>query len=756
MVFFSVLLVLVLQAAGFGVIRSTVERNARRALTAELLVAERVWRQLLEQRAAQLHQAAGVLASDFGFRAALTSGDRPTVESALANHGARIEAGLAAAFDVRFEPRGATMLRDHQLEGLQRLLPTLSRGDWGIMLVDGRPFQLVVAPVKAPQTVGWAAMGFPLDGRVLKQLRDITGLHATLHTGRNGNAPRMLHTTLPSAAANASESMLTHIVPVGAADEETSVLTLSGSLDQALEPYRSLQVWLLAITVCAVLLFAVFSVGIARFVTRPLAALMAAADRLRRGQYDIPLAAGERADEFGELAAAFERMRQGIRDEMYFDQRLTQLPNRLHFRRELDKAFDDDRPVTVLVIGVNRFKEINRRIGYGAGDQLLKAMAERLRQVVRPDDFVARMNGDLFAVLLPGADPQAGRKAARRIGQALEQPLELAGHRLDRSVAIGLACAPLHAADADALLARAEVALYAAKDRREACVVYDPAIDRQSEANLALLSELRHALAHQELRLYLQPKVNLHDGRLAGAEGLLRWEHPERKLVPPAVFIPYAEDSPIIKDLTLWVFEAAAQQQVQLREHGIENVSINLSARDLIDLNLPDKLDALLRRHGADARGLCLETTESAVMSDIDRSLQTLRRLRERGFKLSIDDFGEGQTSMRYLKDLPVHELKIDMVFVKGMSTDDRNEAIVRALVTVAHRYGLSVVAEGVETEQVARRLAELGCDEGQGWHFGKPMPVTEFRRWAASYRPRLETRNEIALSSYPSPGRMH
>jgi EAL domain-containing protein (putative c-di-GMP-specific phosphodiesterase class I) len=237
--------------------------------------------------------------------------------------------------------------------------------------------------------------------------------------------------------------------------------------------------------------------------------------------------------------------------------------------------------------------------------------------------------------------------------------------------------------------------------------------------------------------------VCLKSGRLTGAEALLRWEHPQRKLVPPGAFIPYAEDSPIIKDLTLWVFEAVVKEQRALREAGIPSVSINLSARDLMDLDLPEKLQRLLRKHGAESKGLCLETTESAVMGDIDRARQTLQRLRDSGFKLSIDDFGEGQTSMRFLKDLPVHELKIDMVFVKGLQADVRNESIVRALAEVGHEYGLRVVAEGVENGAVAARLAELGCDEGQGWHFGKPMPAAALRDWA---RAREQAAAEAAM----------
>jgi diguanylate cyclase (GGDEF)-like protein len=752
----SALLVLVLQLVGYALIHHTLDSRARQALSAELQVGHKVWDTLLNQRAGRLQQAAAVLGSDFAFRDALASGDRDTIVSALENHGGRIDAQLAVAFDLDFREQGAVLpggMADAR--ALKARVQDWSRGGWGIEVLQGQPYQLVVAPVRAPVTIGWIVMGFPLDAAPLVQLKEITGLDATLVSQRGAAEPAtVLASTLPGAdaaaalaAANQGELRLQDdrllLLPLPLAQGADGLqvqLKLAGSLAQALQPFEALRLWLLGITLAAVLLFALGSAAMARSITKPLGALMQAADRLRQGDYDAAISRPRRSGEFGDLALAFERMRQGIHGEMHFDQRLTRLPNRLHFQHELEKACAAQRPVTVLVLGLNRFKEVNRRIGYGAGDQLLQAMARRLEQVVRPGDFVARLAGDLFAVLLPGDDLDAARRAAERIGRELEQPLELDGHRVDRSAAIGVAVAPRHADSAEALLARAEVALYAAKDRREAFLVYDAGFDRQSQANLALLSELRHALAHDELRVHLQPKVNLHTGRVAGAEALLRWQHPQRQLVPPGAFIPYAEDSPIIKDLTLWVFEAVVRQQRTLREAGIDSVSINLSARDLMDLDLPDKLQALLQRHGAAGAGLCLETTESAVMGDIDRARHTLQRLRDSGFKLSIDDFGEGQTSMRYLKDLPVHELKIDMVFVKGLETDRRNESIVRALAEVGHEYGLTVVAEGVETAALAQRLAELGCDEGQGWHFGKPMEAPALRAWARARQQLLET----------------
>ncbi len=749
-VFFSVLLMLLVQVIGWAVIRSTIDTNARKALSAELQVGAKVWTQLLDQRAASLRQAASVLSSEFAFREALASGDRDTVLSALENHSARIGAELSVVFDTRFQPR-ESMLRGGaaQLGTLAAMAPDLAKGGSVVKLVEGQPFQLVMVPIRAPVTIGWIAMGFPLDAPVLEQLHTITGLDATLHVRTSGAPPQLLASTLTASAAQVLAALpdaqleaqidnspqLVQELQVVASDAGKLLLHLSGPLARATQPFEALQLWLLAITVGAVALSALLSVVMARYVTRPLDGLMWAADNLRRGEYDRPLQVVQRHDEFGELADAFERMRQGIRGEIFFDQRLTQLPNRQYFRAELAKALAAERPVAVMLIGLNSFKQVNTQIGFTAGDRLLKAMAERLGTVVRPGDFVARLGGDVFAVLLPEGTVSRAMQAALRVGREIEQPLDLGGQQVDRQASIGIACAPDHANDVERLLARAEMAMYAAKQRKEAAMVYDPAFDTDSEQNLSLLSELRHACLNGELRLHLQPQVGLRDGAITGAEALLRWEHPQRGMVRPVDFIPQAEDTPLIRDLTLWVFEAVAKEQQALQALGLQRISINLSARDLMDLDLPAKLDTLLQRHGASAQGLCLETTESAVMGDITRARQTLARLAERGYQLSIDDFGTGHSSMEYLKELRVNELKIDMAFVRGIQSDPRNESIVRAMVDLGHALDLTVVAEGVENADIASRLAAIGCDEGQGWHYAKPMPPEALRTWLHNFQ---------------------
>jgi EAL domain-containing protein (putative c-di-GMP-specific phosphodiesterase class I) len=275
-------------------------------------------------------------------------------------------------------------------------------------------------------------------------------------------------------------------------------------------------------------------------------------------------------------------------------------------------------------------------------------------------------------------------------------------------------------------------------------MVYEPSIDVASAQTLTLLGELRQAVEGSQLRLALQPKLALADGRLAGAEALVRWLHPERGMVPPAQFIPFAEQTGFIRVLTRWVFEQAVRERQALLEQGVAiSVSVNLSTRDLLDTELPQRFEALLARHRAPASAFCLEITESAIMEDPQRAIVTLDRLSAIGFKLSIDDFGTGYSSLAYLKRLPVNELKIDQSFVRDMASSADDAAIVRATIDLAHTIGISVVAEGVENAEAWNLLRSLGCDQAQGYHMGRPMPLAEFQQWSAGWPLRQPRMNE-------------
>jgi EAL domain-containing protein (putative c-di-GMP-specific phosphodiesterase class I) len=277
--------------------------------------------------------------------------------------------------------------------------------------------------------------------------------------------------------------------------------------------------------------------------------------------------------------------------------------------------------------------------------------------------------------------------------------------------------------------------------------MYDPSIDVASAQTLTLMTELRQAVDRGELRLYLQPKLALDSGQVVGAEALVRWQHPQRGLVPPQQFIPFAEQTGFIRVLTMWVFEEAARHWQTLNDQGIELLlAVNLSTRDLLDPELPQKFEALLAKHHVKATAFCLEITESAIMDDPPRALVTLDRLSALGFKLSIDDFGTGYSSLAYLKRLPVDELKIDQSFVCNMQTDADDAMIVRSTIDLAHNLGIMVVAEGVENALVWDMLRGLECDQAQGYHMGRPMPVGEFANWSTGWH--VRRRAKVAASA--------
>ena len=358
-------------------------------------------------------------------------------------------------------------------------------------------------------------------------------------------------------------------------------------------------------------------------------------------------------------------------------------------------------------------------------------MAERLYLRMKDGALLARLGGDEFSILLPHADVDAAMAMAASIAKAFEAPLSFDDQTVDLSASMGIACWPQHALDTDNLLGRAEIAMYVAKRKTTVLELYDAALDSSSNQTLSLLSELRHAVEHNELRLFLQPKIALDSGRVVAAEAVVRWQNPVRGLVSPDAFIPFAEQTGFVRQLTLWMFDEAARQWagLQLPDQALR-ISVNLSTRDLLDLDFPARLDVLLAKHQVAPEGFCLEITESAIMDDPLRAESTLNRLSERGFKLSIDDFGTGYSSLAYLKRLPVNELKIDKSFVMGMERDPDNAKIVRSTIDLAHNMGLSVVAEGVENVEIWHLLREQKCDEAQGYFMGKPMPVDAFKTW--------------------------
>jgi diguanylate cyclase (GGDEF)-like protein len=766
-VILSLALLLLVQMAGFGVVRHSIERNVNDQIDNQLDTGARVWRRLLETRADRLRQGVEVLAGDFGFKTAVRSGDLPTIDSALENHGQRLGAVVTVLLDTAFEPRAMQSTLPGTLPGalMHDTAAALSADSGGsrLALVGDALLQFVVAPIRTPLITGWVMMGVPVDQGVVIDMKGLSGLEAALLALPDGGLARVVASTLAEdatlqqLAANPDadalplrdDTLRVRRVALPALGGHVQTVLLRSHAEVA-QPLKALQASLALITVSALLLFALGSVWTARRVTAPLRALVAASDGLGRGDYAQPLQGAERRDEIGDLSRAFEHMRLNLRahdaemQRLAFIDSLTGLPNRARFRAAVHEALAErartGRPVAVLMLDLDRFKHVNDVLGYAMGDRLLVAVAERLRsEMARGDGLVARLGGDEFALLLHDDDARTARDVAQRLLAAFERPLQLGDQTVDLGAGIGIARWPQDAGDAETLLVRAEIAMYGAKHGSEPVRLYDPGLDSGSTQTLSLLSELRHAIEAGELRLFLQPKVALDSRRLVGAEALVRWQHPQRGLVPPLEFIPFAEQTGFVRKLTQWVFEEAARQWRVLAAAADDGpplrLSVNLSTRDLMDAELPDRFEAVLRRHGVPESAFCLEITESAIMDDPKRALGTLEALSARGFKLSIDDFGTGYSSLAYLRRLPVDELKIDRSFVQGMQHNAEDAKIVRSTIDLAHNLGLSVVAEGVEHAADLDMLAGLGCDEGQGYHLSRPLPLAEFQTWAARWQ---------------------
>ncbi|TQN44219.1 diguanylate cyclase (GGDEF)-like protein [Blastococcus colisei] len=429
-------------------------------------------------------------------------------------------------------------------------------------------------------------------------------------------------------------------------------------------------------------------------------------------------------------ARAEENRQQALHDA------LTGLPNRTLLRQRaaaaLDAAAAGPGTVALMLIDLDRFKEINDTLGHAYGDVVLQVVGERLLGAVRATDTVARLGGDEFAILLPnvhGAD--AALELAARAQAAMEAPIEAEGATLDVDASIGIALSGVDGGDVESLLRNADIAMYSAKDRGVGVCVFDTGLDDHSPERLGLLGELRRAIDSGELVLHYQPKMAMVSEEVCGVEALVRWQHPERGIIPPALFIPLAERTPLIHPLTRYVIDTALAQCARWQAEGRTlQVAVNVSARNLLDDGFVDDVLELLVRRGVPAACLELEVTESAIMADPARAQQILGRLADAGITLSIDDFGAGYTSLAHLKDLPIHQLKIDRSFVASMTTDRSDALIVRAVVELGHNLGLTTVAEGVEDEATWQRLRAAGCDLAQGYHLARPMPASELEGW--------------------------
>ena len=414
---------------------------------------------------------------------------------------------------------------------------------------------------------------------------------------------------------------------------------------------------------------------------------------------------------------------------------LTGLPNRMLFNDRLRQAIvighREREPLVLLIMDMDRFKEVNDTLGHQVGDLLLQQVALRLATTLRQSDTVARLGGDEFAVLpAGGTDLQGGAQTAKKILRILEHPFVVDGRNIDVGASIGIALCPDHGEEADTLMRHADVAMYVAKRTKRGYAVYAPQLDEHTAAHLALIGELRHAIGHDELQLHYQPTVALKSGRTIGVEALVRWQHPVQGLIPPDQFIPAAEETELVQPLARWVLNQGLSQLRRWNDSGLDvELAVNLSAWNLRDPDFAELTSGLLASWRVDPSRLKLEITESGIMAP-SSIFEAITHLSTLGVGLSIDDFGTGYSSLARLKRLPVNEIKIDKSFIIGMMADSMSVSIVRTVIELGHNMGLRVVAEGVENRETWEKLETLGCDLAQGYYLCPPMPADDLTRW--------------------------
>jgi len=718
-------------------------------------------RQVLQYKLSNDHQvlrnSLDNAAKDFNIKQLIASGadDPESLRVAMLNQQRRIGADFTIVYDQQQTIMLSTLDNGDQLRAERFLSDELH-----LQVINDRVFLITMVGLKflekQPAFDGWILMGINLESLIDDSVQVLTGFsvdafnqdqHLLSATPENSNNLMALPETQEKNLARIKIDNKPYIAYRFKVTRNDSPINFVFSIanESAFLDFFQLAFQLAVEIIIALVAALLLSAYLSKNITRPLRALASVAKRIQKGDYKSPIPEFS-TDEVRDLSQAFKGMQEGIqvREEeinqlAYYDT-LTDLPNRNSFIRQLQDKVEhqSDQRFSVLMLDLDRFKDINDTIGHNFGDLLLKQIACRIESLKLADAFYARVGGDEFALLLNDVEGQEVMSLAQQYTQLFELPFNIEGVHLDVDASFGLATYPDHADSAYGIMQCADIALYKSKGTHHKVIEYDREFDTLSVQRLNLMSELRKAIEENQLKLFYQPKLCLTTNKVISVECLVRWFHPEHGFISPDDFIPLAEQTGAIRDLTYWAINTALQQHVAWRNVGIElRFAVNISAVDLVDLSLPAYVAELLDRYKVDSTHLALEVTESALMDDPDAAIKALRMLQRMGISLSIDDFGTGYSSMAYLKQMPVSELKIDKAFVLELATNEDDEKIVKSTVDLAHNLGLSVVAEGVEDEAALTILRRYNVEYAQGYFIARPMSADDFQQWidASDYK---------------------
>ncbi len=742
-------------------VRLVTESAIRQGASDRLAVGLRVFEQLLDTRAAQLRDGVVVLAADFGFREAVASGDLPTMHSVMLNQATRIGAQIALLMDdqerilasnVPGMPAGAYFPHTAALA----IDSTLGRGA-GVVVLGHEPYLLVEAEIRAPLPIARVVMGFHMGQDMAADLRSLVNLEVSFAAiGRTGEshvestlAPDEVRVLLPAWQAGDlpdgmeeleldGRSYLTDELVLASEPDYRMIAFVHSSLDEALASFHELDSRMLLIALTALLVSLLGAQLLARSISKPVRQLARVAERVGQGDYRTPVEL-HRNDELGSLAGALNHMQAAIAERERrlahnaLHDPLTGLPNRALAIERLENAIRTERPLALLHLGADGFKAVYDACGASCVETAIQTFVHRVKSALPAGASLARPVVDEFLVQVDALGADASVGLADRLLQALGEPLVIEGHEFRIETRCGIALYPIDGVTADDVLRRAAIAMRDAAAQPGRLQLYQQGRDHAYDRQITLVRDLRHAGERGELLLHFQPKLDIRSGQVQQAEALLRWQHPAFGMVSPGEFIPLAERTGSIQHLTAWVIEAVLRQLAQWGERGVSvQVSLNISAEDLMSIDLPDRVRDLLGRYRVPAEQLVFEITESAVMQDQGRALAVLNGLRALGIHLSVDDFGTGYSSLAQLKRMPVQELKIDQSFIRELDEASDDAVIVRSTIDMSHALGLKIVAEGIEHGHSLDLLERWGCDVAQGYLISRPLPAAAFEHWLA------------------------
>ncbi|MEE4082892.1 EAL domain-containing protein [Pseudomonas viridiflava] len=759
-------LLLIVVCAVYFAVKVATGDAVRTQAQAQLEVGSRVFERLIDLRGKRLRDAVQLLSADFGFRDAVASSDSSTIRSVLLNHGKRINAsdmfllgmdGVVIASTVPDVPEGSKFVYDQALR-------TAKRSGQSVLIVPGggTPHLLVESTVLAPLPIGRVVMGFTIDSDIAEELHSLSGLEVsflTIEDGKAGNListqPEALHPGLIELMRSSSGgqmrvteqsnlnflSQTLMLANTGNSGDGQVLALLQSPLDKALQAFAPLDEKIFWISMAALLASLLGTLALARSVSLPVRELAIAAKRIGDGDYETPVNMA-RTDELGMLANAINTMQHGIavREGQLahnaLHDNLTGLPNRALVMERLGSAIAAERPVALLYLSIENLSAINESSGTEGVEQLLLQVGQRLQSTLRAGDTVARLSANEFLLLLDQTTSDGAVATGDALQRLFSEPQRIDNHDIALECCIGITVYPENGNSAQELVNRAAIARKDAVFLPGRLQIYQDGRDLAHQRQISLIRDLRKAPQNGELMLHYQPKLDIRQGTVRQAEALLRWAHPQFGNVSPAEFIVLAERTGSIHLLTNWVIEEAMRQLAEWRKRGLVlQVSVNISADDLLGDDLAGFVVGLLKQYGVPAEQLVFEITESAIMSQPEKALVVLHKLRDCGISLSIDDFGTGYSSLAHLKRLPVQELKIDQSFVRDLDETSEDAVIVRSTIEMSHNLGLKVVAEGVEYQHSLDLLRRWHCDTAQGYLISRPLTAAAFETWIVKTR---------------------